>query len=523
MTGDPQEKPAKQAPARISGLARKSGETSGLGLLGLSLAISILLRIPYYQHRLIFVDEGFFGTVAAQLLSGSVLYRDVWCNNQPLVIYFCKWLFQLLGPTPLALHLGSLILALLESWLLFRIGTRFFSPRTGGLAALAYAIASTNFYTPRIIGFTPEQLMVVFTTAAVLFFLEAHESGAAGRFFAAGAFWWAAVMAKPAAAPEILAFAVFLVFFTGIQPRRKARAMAWLGIGCMAGLALLLTFLLAAGVLDLWWRQAVISRIGYVGQVGWTTFLRHLGLQPFAFGLVYAWAGILIWRGRGGAAANRIAFRLILLWLAAAFLGILMGRRFYANYYIQLFPALSLLAAVGLHSLLATWGQRRSRTAVWISLAALLAPSLWFQARTFAHYYFFVDAAAHARVTLWQMCVIDRNLEKITAEIQSITRPKDRIFVFGPDPELYFLSGRLMAAAYPVFDVTDPAEPPYGDEESGTLKALEISPPPLVIDSFRNPRVADREGWRELLARHYRLYREESGMRLYLRRDAPQK
>ena len=487
------------------------------GLLTLSFAASILLRAPYYQHSLIFVDEGFFASVAAELLRGSVLYRDVWCNNQPLTIYFCKWVFQLLGPTSIALHLGSLLLALLESWLLYRIGRRFFSARVGGLAALAFAIASTNFNIPRIIGFTPEQLMAVSATGAVYCFLAAWERRRAGLFFFAGLLSCGAVLAKPAAGPEIAMFFLFLFFAPGWSPARKAGALASLGSGYLMGGGILAASLVAGGNLYPWWDQSVLSRVHYVAQIDWAAFLHNLARQPFGSGLTYLWAWILIWQGRKGAEANRDAYSLSVAWLAAAFLGVCMGRRFYANYYIQVFPPMALLAAVGLDYLTRAMRRPRFQASLVLSLVALLVPFSWFQARTFAHYYYLADPGAHSQVRLWDMCVIDRRLKDVSAEIRALTQPGEPIFVFGPNPEFYFLSGRPMATAFSTFDITDPAEPPYGDDERQTIQKLDSTPPVLIIDSCQYLKIADQPGWRELIARHYRLCNDLSGVRLFLR------
>jgi hypothetical protein len=493
-----------------------------LGLLSLSFLASILLRIPHYQHSLTFVDEGFFASVAAELLHGKSLYRDVWCNNQPLAIYFCKWIFQILGVSSIALHLGSLLLALLESWLLYRIGCSCVSPRVGGLAALVYALASTNFYAPRIIGYTPEQLMVVFTTAAVHFFLRGLASGRASFHFWVGLLSFAAVMSKPAAAPEALMFAVFLMCFAGLSVPQKTRALAWLGCGFLAGIAALIANLVAAGTLDLWWSQSIVSRASYVEQVGWPLFLRQLARLPLVFGLIYLWAWILIWIGRQAPQGDRIARRLSLVWLAAAFLGVLMGRRFYANYFIQVFPAMSILAALGLDLALQKEWRTRLKIVTRVCLVAFLLPFLWFQARTFAHLYFFMDREAHRQVRLWDMCVIDRNLQEVSAAIRVLTRPEDPIFVWGPNPEFYFLSERRMATVYPFFDITDAAQPPYGAEEQETLDTLIQSPPALILDTFRDVKMEQKAGWNDLLVRHYRPFREMGGVRIYLRRDVSQ-
>ena len=114
------------------------------------------------------------------------------------------------------------------------------------------------------------------------------------------------------------------------------------------------------------------------------------------------------------------------------------------------------------------------------------------------------------------MCVTDRNVKRIAAKIRTVTKPEDRIFVFGPNPEFYFLSGRRMATRYPFFDVYDPSQPPYGDEESRTLEALSKDPPSLIVDNFQTERLADRKGWNVLLADHYHLILDDWEVRLYL-------
>ncbi len=509
----------EKEPDENAQVVRSNSHYRPAGLLGLSFFASFLLRAPHYLHSLTFVDEGFFASVAAEVLHGGVLYRDVWCNNQPLVIFFCKSLFQIFGARPFALHLGSLFLAFLESWLLYRIGSNCFTQRAGALAALAYAVISTNFYTPRIIGFTPEQLVVVFTTAAVYAFMLSLQGFRLRRLFWTGFFYFAAAASKPVAIPEALALVVFLACFKGMPWKRKASGVAWMALGSLSGFALLVADLASSATLSLWWSQSVLSRIHYVNQIGGAEFLSHSIRQPLIIGLIYLWAWILIWSGRRSAEANPAAYRIAWIWLSAAFLGVIVGRRFYANYYIQVFPALSLLTAAALDHLLQNRVTRHSRFVLAAGAATLLLPFLWFQARTFAHWFFLLDPEAHRRATLWEMCVIDRNQAEISTAIRSVTGPADHIFVWGPDAGFYFLSGRPMATIYPFFDVTDPSQPPYGTEESETLKKLMNEPPPMIVDSFRNAPMADRKGWGKLLALHYSLWREEFGVRLYLRKE----
>jgi hypothetical protein len=490
---------------------------TGAVLLGFGILASILLRVPYYQHSLIFVDEGIYASTASELVHGKVLYRDVWCNHMPLAVYFCKWMFQLFGLNTMAIHIGSLLLALLESLLLYFIGSRFFSPRVGGLAAFAYAIVSANFHTPRIIGYTPEQLTVVFAASAAFFFLKALQENRPGGFFWTGLLAVAAVFAKPSAVPEVLMFAVFLLIFAA--RRDKIKNTLWLASGSAAGLAIFLGALLASASLDVWWTQSILTRIHYVNQVGLADWFRIGARQPLGFGLIYLWLWILIWSGRKGIAASGTMGRFLWVWLAAAFLGVAVGRRFYANYYIQMFPVLSLLAAVALDRMLQDGIRSRHRIAARAGMAVLALTFLWLQARTLAHWYFLFDDAAHQKTTLWDMCVIDRNMKEVSRQIRSATKPEDRIFVWGPSPEFYFLSGRRMATSYPFFNVMDASQPPYGDEEWNTLRALSEMPPAMIVDHFKNVKMADRAGWKDLLTGHYRLFLNGKEVRLYIRTE----
>lgn len=488
----------------------------GTGLLCLGLLATILLRVPYYQHAHTFVDESIYTSTASELVHGEILYRDIWCNHMPLAVYFCKWMFQIFGVNSNAIHIGSLLLALLECLLLCLIGARFFSPRIGGLAAFGYSIISVNFYTARIIGYTPEQLTVVFISSAVFVYLYSIEKNRSGTFFWVGLLSMAAACSKPPAVFEALMFGVLLIFTIR---HSKVRGILWLAAGWASGIAVLLLSLQATGSLSDWWAQSVMSRVLYVNQIGLIDWVYAAARQFVGFGLIYLWLWILIWCGRRGITSLGPKGRFLLIWFVAAFMGVALGRRFYANYYIQLFPVLSLLGAIAFDRMLQDGIRIRHKIAVRVAAGLLLAVFCWFQARTLAHWYFFINDAAHQRTELWRMCVTDRNMKRIADQIRSATKPEDRIFVFGPSPEFYFLSGRRMATRYPFFDVHDSSQPPYGDEEKRTLQALSANPPSLIVDHFKSVRLTGRDGWNKLLANHYQLLLDDWEVRLYLRND----
>ncbi len=489
----------------------------GIRLLLFSFLVSIVLRVPHYQHALTFVDEGWAATTAWVIAEGGVLYSDVWCNNQPLPMFFTALFFLLFGASSWALHLGSLSLVILESTLLYLLGRQSYFSTIGGLAALAYALSSTVFYTPRIIGMTWEQPMVVFTTSAVLLFLQGLQPRRFLPLAAAGAMAACAVLSKPAAAPLLPLFLLFILIQSDM---RRSRLVADLLTGyCLTGLVFVL-YLLVNGTLPLWWDQSVLSRFEYLGQVQIGSFIQQLLRQPVGFGLIYLWAWILILGGLGGCARNPKAYRFTVLWLGAAVMGVMIGRRFYANYYIQLFPPLSLLVAVGLHEMLRKRFERPVKRALGVALVCFLLPFLWFHSRTIAHLYFFFDPEEHEQVELWGMCVIDRELQEIADYVQSITGQEDLIFVWGPKPELYFMSRRKPASIYPLFDVTDLAEPPYSpQEEAATLNRLILNRPEIILNANSTEPIDEREGWWQFLQESYLFDQELHNVQIFRKKE----
>jgi len=178
-----------------------------------------------------------------------------------------------------------------------------------------------------------------------------------------------------------------------------------------------------------------------------------------------------------------------------------------------------LLAAVALDRVLREGVRAHHKGAAITILALFSAVVVWFQARTLAHWYFLFDPDAHRRCKLWDMCVMDKKLQEMAQYIRRATNPTDRIFVWGPSPEFYFLSGRRMATQYPFFNVVDDSQPPYGGEEQETLRVLMENPPALIVDHFKYVRMADQSGWKDLLARHYRSLVNGDEIRIYIRKD----
>src|SRR5262245_24209208 len=269
----------------------------GLRVFLVSCVLSVVLRGPYFQHPFTFIDEAWWAVGARELLDGGHLYRDVWLDKQPPIFWFCALLFRMVGVRMDAIHLGSLLLVCTVCFVLYRIGERFFGRAVGGAAAVLYALASTTFYTPRIIGMNTETLMVVFTSSAVYFALAGLIGAKARDCFLAGLLAAAATVTKPVAATELAMLFLVLVVARRSSPLRW-KAAASFTAGVSLTLIVFLGYLVERGILQHWWDQSIVYGFSYVGQVARGAFLKKLVTAPASFVLINAWLWLLVWKAR---------------------------------------------------------------------------------------------------------------------------------------------------------------------------------------------------------------------------------
>lgn len=483
----------------------------------LSLVLSVMLRAPHFQHDFVFVDEAWWANGAKVVDQGGKLYRDVVLDKNPPVFWYCAFLFKIFGVGTGAIHAGALLLVAAACVLLFLIGKRFFSARVGAAASLIYAVASTTYYMPRIVGMTTETLMVVFSTAALYSFLAAATRGRQLALLGAGLLSSAALLAKPAAITESLMLILLVSFLPGGTLRPRVRSLIVLLAGFALTLSAFLGHMWREGILFDWWQQAVLYGFRYVDRITLDQFLVKLVRANAAFVIIYAWISILILKSRGARWRDMPAYRIALLWLLSAFAGVILSRRFYANYFIQVMPPMALVGAIGLARLWRARARARLRLVRWACCAAFSVSFLWFHSRTLAHYFFLMVPTLHDRVGLWDMCAEDKRVREIAEYLRSMTLPDDRIFVWGSKPQIYFLADRKMATAYMDFDVADdfPVGAAETEVQEQTAALLRGNPPRYVVDVQRVARIEDFAPFRRLVQEHYDFDTQIHGARLY--------
>ncbi len=497
----------------------RDGKRTCLLLLVLSLILSAFLRLPYYQYDFIFVDEAWWANGANILNQGGQLYRDIALDKNPPIFWFCALLFKLFGVHMTSIHVGSLLLVWATSILVFVIGIRFFSKSAGGAAALIYAAASTTYYIQRIIGMNTETLMVVFSSAAALCYMKGLLCKTRYCFLFAGLFACFAFLTKPVSVTETVLLCIFPFFTRGRWLDKMRLVLATLS-GFALGTCLFFGYMRREGILELWWDQAIVYGFRYISRVGAEAFAVKSIRVAIAFGFIFLWLFLLVGYSRKVRNENSRAYAFVFSWLLSAFAGVIIGRRYYANYFIQVMPPLALLGGIGLSHL---WRNRHQESLCTIRrfcCAAFMISFLWFHSRTIANWVSLAFPQVH-RIARWDMWDDNRRNHEIAAYLKDKSSPKDRLFVWGANPQLFFLTQRPMATIWSDFDIADDVPPRAAEPaiQARTAKLLSQAKPLYIVDVQKVARIDAYPHFRALVTELYDFESRLPGARLYRLRD----
>jgi hypothetical protein len=375
---------------------------------------------------------------------------------------------------------------------------RRYGTRAAWLAAVLFAASSVAFAPQDGQAANFEVFMLPAMTAAML--LAARDRPATS-----GAAVALAALAKQTGAATLLPV-LYLA----------ARARGRDGVGrTIAGFAIplgVVALLVGPGDLLFW---AVAGNGSYFGLGAVSAYVAGMfAVMTFAFvacNLPIVWSVPLAWRRRVAGLDTDLW-----LWLASAGMSVAVGFRFFGHYYLQLLPPLALLSA----GMLTRLSRRVVRATVALSLLAALGFStIGFVLRPWA------DEPRYQRVSEF---------------LEGTLRPRDRIFVWGHMPEIYWASGAQPATRFlsSGFWLGDWGSRPAEDRSTDVptpgarlmlMEDLRAKPPRFLLDTtpaaFRGSQYHPMRSLPEFqryVDRNYRYVRTIDGIAVYERRDAEQ-
>lgn len=426
------------APAELAARLRTAVRTGyWTRLVPLLALLAGVLHLPSFDRSVWSPDEGYLATQARMLADGGVLYDTVVDRKPPLLPWLYEGMFWLFGSTSLwPLRLLAIGAHTATAAILAAIGRERWGRRAGAAAGAAYLVLSIGLSPEDTQAATFEVFMLPATAAA--FWFATHR-----RWAAAGAAAAVAALTKQTAGAVLLP-ALWLAW-RATAPGLGRRPWAPAAQG-PARLRPRLEALLPPP------RRVALVRLSAGFLVPITVVALATGPKQFVFWVVSgssgyaspdgAWAqmaarafgnlGILVLAGLGvllplltGLRASLRADADLWAWLAASALGVLTGFHFFGHYYLQLLPALALLAVGALHR--ADGRRRLSRFAVAWSAAA---------------------AAGFVALGLaWPHQPLERDAS-VAADVHRETSPQETVLVWGMHPEIYWLADREPGTRY---------------------------------------------------------------------------
>jgi hypothetical protein len=369
----------------------------------------------------------------------------------------------LAGPSAAGIRFALLAANLATIGLVFLVGRRLGGDAEGALAAAAYGVTSFGV---SVMGFAAHatHFVVLFAVAGLYVLLRAMESSSLPGLLASGALFGAALVMKQHGAAFALAGALWLALRT--EHGRFAKLAAF-GAGVAAPVVLVLVLLAAAGVFNRFWFWNVVYASAYARGSTWTEGIDNLAYQlrlmrPLAGFALLAAAGVWVTRERG---------RFLVVLLAGSVVAVLPGLYFRNHYFIQVLPAISLLAAMALSGLARRFGPAAA------ALAFLVA----------AGYAVSSEATLLFKASPLTFCraVYGSNPFPEAIEVgnylRAHARPGDAVAVLGSEPEIYFYADRPAATGY-IYMYGLMEEQPYAAKMQREMIAeVEFARPAFIV------------------------------------------
>ncbi len=437
------------------------------------IVVAAVLRAPYASVPFFNVDEALIATIADILLDGGVLYRDVWEHQTPLAYCIYSVVFILFGKHNMtAIHLFGIGWIILTALMIYKVADEFFGNKIkpGFLAALFYVIFISTYESWDVLAINTEILLVLPITAAIFFLLRGEHTAKSWCFILSGMLCGLGAMTKQTGGVVLPTMVAYLMLAQLLQ-RGKAR---W-GETIKRCFLVACGFSLVIGVFIMYfWMHNALRDFFYltvkhpmhysasmdVGYFKYRFKVRTLDIvipNLLLWGTACLTTGYIVIRGLKKCTSRGLsqewgsqdrAELLLLLWFCAALIGLSMSGRFFGHYYIQAFPALSLLAAYGIMLLSGKVLNRGLyafpvKLVIWtVVLVGILIPVFTYQKKNITRF------IINRESPQLQYDQFELSFRPVADYIRNNTTLDDYIFVWGFCPQLYVLSERKPASRF---------------------------------------------------------------------------
>ena len=415
-----------------------------------------LLNIPFER------DEGAYAYIAWRLGHNELPYRD-WVDQKPPGVY---WVYRAALSLPLepvhAVHFMGLLFSAASACALFFLARRFLSVPLACGAAVLFALLSADPWVEGTAANT-ELFMLLPLILSQLVFLSAIPAGRLQipLMVLCGVLIGVAVGFKQVAAVNwFFLIAMFPVF---APAGNRLRGTLVFAVSSALGAAWVWSFLLVYfhfqhGLEDFIY-NVFTHNLSYIQTEPWAKrwrLCRHT-LMHLAHTQALVWVFVTAGLVALGVAGRRKWLFFLAGWLLTSFIGVSASGFFFPHYFQQALPALSLAAMAGAGALFSArfWTTRLAAPA----RMALLGVGLIILPAVVIYPFVFTYSPAEKVRKIYPGNSF-AEMPELGRQLARLTRPTDRVYIFGAEPEVLFYARRVSATRY-IFLI--PLYGPYPD------------------------------------------------------------
>ncbi len=168
------------------------------------IGLVMILRLPTLWPSLYNGDEGYYGTIANDILDGGVVYHTAVDTKPPGMYYIYAGVFSIAGRNNLfAAHLLAMFVVVATALVVRRIGARVAGDWAGAWSGIGYAVFVHAYWPSDTLGANSEIFASLPLTLSVLAFLQGQKKPFRGLMFLSGALIGVATLIRQTSAVNL--------------------------------------------------------------------------------------------------------------------------------------------------------------------------------------------------------------------------------------------------------------------------------------------------------------------------------
>src|SRR5215470_10977083 len=200
------------------------------------IALVVILRSPTLLPSMFNVDEGYYGTIADEILDGGIVYHTAVDTKPPGMYYIYTGVFKVAGRNNLlVVHILAIIVVAATALVVRRIGARVADDWAGAWSGIGYAVFVHAYQPGDTLPSNSEIFAGLPLALSVLAFLQGEKKAEWKWMFVSGALVGAATLIRQPSAVTLGALLACLGYGWLITRAHPLRRVLAAGSGVMTG------------------------------------------------------------------------------------------------------------------------------------------------------------------------------------------------------------------------------------------------------------------------------------------------